>query len=257
MFPIAVGIPAERREGARMRHPLVTRIVLGGAGLAGCVALLSSAARAADSLGSPGDPITVIGQAIPPSLFGTVTLRVKPDRYLDDWERARRDASNDPLMRLLIAPAQGLAPEQQIFYLQAAVPRRIHWRSDATEWGQHDYWASASETLQHGYGDEEDRAIVKMQALKALGFPARDLYLTMGRDRAGGPETVLIVRLGSRYFLLDDSEGPPLRTDQRPEFTPMLTFGYGGFWIHGYPYVAHSGRAAVTAAAAASAGGRP
>ncbi len=243
-----------------MRHPLVTRMVLGGAGLVGCVALLSGVARAADSASIPGDSITVIGQAIPPSVFGTVTLRVKPDRYLDDWERARRDASNDPLMRLLIAPAQGLTPEQQIFYLQAAVPRRIHWRSDATEWGYHDYWASASETLQHGFGDEEDRAIVKMQALKTLGFPVRDLYLTMGRDRAGGPETVLIVRLGGRYFLLDDTDGPPLLTAQRPEFTPMLSFGYGGFWIHGYPYTAHSGRPAVTAASAGSAatsGGRP
>ena len=241
-----------------MRHPLVMRMVLGGAGLAGCIALLSGVARAADSAAIPDNSITVIGQAIPPSVFGTVTIRVKPERYLGDWERARRDASGDPLMRLLIAPAQGLTPEQQIFYIQAAVPRQIHWRSDATEWGYHDYWASASETLQHGFGDEEDRAIVKMQALKALGFPIRDLYLTMGRDRAGGPETVLIVRLGSRYYLLDDTEGPALRTDQRPEFTPMLSFGYGGFWIHGYPYVAHSGRPAVTTAAASSAtAGRP
>ena len=46
-----------------MRHPLVTRMVLGGAGLAGCIALLSGVARAADSASIPGDSITVIGQA--------------------------------------------------------------------------------------------------------------------------------------------------------------------------------------------------
>src|ERR1044071_5087151 len=102
-----------------MRHPLVMRMVLGGAGLAGCIALLSGVARAADSVAITDDSITVVGHAIPPTVFGTVTIKVKPERYLDDWERARRDASGDPLMRLLIAPAQGLTPEQQIFYVQA------------------------------------------------------------------------------------------------------------------------------------------
>jgi len=139
-------------------------------------------------------------------------------------------------------------------YSEAAF-QRIHWRSDATEWGYHDYWASAAETLQHGYGDEEDRAIVKMQALRALGFPTRDLYLTMGRDKVDGPITVLIVRLGERYYVLDDTGGAPFTTDRRPEFSPMLTFGYGGFWIHGYPYVpgAPRNRTRVIVAAARSA----
>ena len=34
--------------------------------------------------------------AAAPSLFGTLTLPVKAVRYYDDWERARRDDSNDP-----------------------------------------------------------------------------------------------------------------------------------------------------------------
>ena len=74
-------------------------------------------------------------------------------------------------------------------------------------------------------------------ALRALGFPSRDLFMTMGRDKAGGQVTVLVVRLAGRYWVLDDNEGGPYTTDQRPEFRPMLTFGYVGFWIHGYPYV--------------------
>jgi predicted transglutaminase-like cysteine proteinase len=178
------------------------------------------------------------GAVIAPNIFGTLTVKVKPARYLDGWERARRDDSADPRMRALIAPAMGMGAQQQLFYIQAAVYKRIHWMSDATEWGQHDYWASAAETLEHGAGDMEDRAIVKMQALRALGFPVRDLYLTMGRDRAGGSMTVLMVRLGNRYWVLDDNPGAPYTTDRRPEFKPQLTLGYGGSWIHGYPVLA-------------------
>lgn len=236
-----------------MSHPLLMRAILGSAGLAGCLALLSGVARAADN------PIIVngIAPAVPPAISGTLTVPVRPDRYLDGWERARRDDSADPRMQALIAPARGLTREQQIRYIQSAVFNRVRWRSDATEWGYHDYWASAAETLRRGYGDMEDRAIVKMQALRTLGFSTRDLYLTMGNDKVGGPITVLIVRLGQRYYVLDDTSGAPYTTDRRPEFVPQLTFGYGGFWIHGYPHVAGAprSRARTAIASAASAFG--
>ena len=217
-----------------MKHPLLFRALIGTAGLAGCLVLLSGVAKAG-SIPSMEPPI-VISKTLAPTIAGTLTIAVKPERYLDDWERARRDDTGDPRMQALIAPARGLNPVQQLSYLQRAVFRRVHWMSDATEWGAHDYWASAAETLAHSAGDEEDRAIVKMQALRALGFPNRDLFMTMGRDKAGGQITVLIVRVAGKYWVLDDNEGGPYTTEQRPEFRPMLTFGYGGFWIHGYPY---------------------
>jgi predicted transglutaminase-like cysteine proteinase len=235
-----------------MRHPLLVRALLGGAGLAGCVVLLSQAARAADMGTATERPITIAGRATAPSIFGTLTVAVKPTRFYEDWERARRDSTRNPRLRSLIAPARELMPAQQIHYVQAAVPRLIRWRSDATEWGSHDYWASATETLEHGYGDEEDRAIVKMQALLALGFSPRDLYLTIGRDKVGGQVIVLIVRHKQLYYVLDDTGAAPYLTGRRPEFTPMLTFGYGGFWLHGYP-ARKSDAATVSAAAATTA----
>ena len=94
-----------------------------------------------------------------------------------------------------------------------------------------------------------------MQALLALGFSPRVLYLTLGNDRVGGQIAVLIVRSTHGYYVLDDTGGAPYPTTRRPEFEPMLTFGYGGFWIHGRrfapPTVATS--AAATAAAATTA----
>ena len=91
----------------------------------------------------------------------------------------------------------------------------------------------------------EDRAIVKMQALRTLGFPTRDLYLTMGRDKVGGPITVLLARLGPRFYVLDDLGGAPIAADRRQGFEPMITLGHNASWIHGRR-VAGVRRAGVT-----------
>jgi predicted transglutaminase-like cysteine proteinase len=235
-----------------MRHPLIVRALLGSAGLAACIGLLSGVARAAEGAARIETPITVNGSILAPNVFDTVALRVKPDRYMDDWERARRDDSTDPRMQSLIAPARAMSREGQIAYVQGAVYRAIRWRSDATEWGMHDYWASAAETLAHGAGDMEDRAIVKMQALKNLGFNPSDLFLTLARDRVGGPIAVLMARLNGRYFVLDDTGGAPFPVDQRKfEFQPVMSFGWAGTWVHtrGMP-------ARVTAAAARTIAGK-
>ena len=228
------------------------RAILGSAGLAGCVALLAGQARAQGVSGIyerwNTDIVTGRSAPVTPDLFGTVALPVRADRYAAGWRRAARDASFLPSMQRLVAPARGLAREQQIAYVQAAVTRNVRWISDATEWGLQDYWASAAETLQHGAGDMEDRAIVKMQALRTLGFPTRDLYLTMGRDKVGGPITVLLARLGPRFYVLDDLGGAPIAADRRQGFEPMITLGHNASWIHGRR-VAGVRRAGVTTGA--------
>src|SRR4029079_4214538 len=138
MFSCALGKPAMCRGGKQMRHPFLMRALLGSAGLAACITLLFEVARAAEA--ADGRPV-IVSAATPPNFAGTMAVAVKPTRYLDNWERARRDARRNPVLLNLIAPARELFPDQQIYYVQAAVPRLIHWRSDATEWGQHDYWA--------------------------------------------------------------------------------------------------------------------
>lgn len=178
-------------------------------------------------------PIIVTG-TLAPNLFGTATVPVSLSRYAADWQRAKRTAFDNPQMLNLIAPARGLARDQQVAYIQAAVNRQIRWRSDATEWGHHDYWASASETLARGAGDMEDRAILKMQALRALGFRAGDLILTMGKDKVGGQIVVLIVRTApTRYLTLDDLGGPPIPVERREGFEPLMSFSAEMAWLHG------------------------
>jgi predicted transglutaminase-like cysteine proteinase len=168
-----------------------------------------------------------------PDMLGTHAVPIRADRFSDSLKRAREDATASPIMQRMIAPARSLPPLQKLAYVQQAVTSNIHWISDATEWGQHDYWASASQTLAHGAGDAKNRAIVKLQALRALGFSNSDLFLTLARDSVGGPLTVVTVRNGGRYYVMDDTGSPPFLAEQRRlEFQPLMSFGMYGAWVH-------------------------
>ncbi|HEV8406633.1 MAG TPA: transglutaminase-like cysteine peptidase [Sphingomicrobium sp.] len=192
----------------------------------------------------PGD------SAVPPDgLFGTTTLAARLARFDDQWARAKQSARADPALQRLIAPARSMPREQQIAFVQSGVDQQIRWESDATEWGQHDYWASASETLAHGAGDMKNRTILKMQALLALGFSPDDLYLTLGRDPVGGPMALLAVRIApGRYLTLDDLGGAPIPADKRESFQPVLSFSETGSWLHASRQVAVSQPAMATEA---------
>ena len=191
-----------------------------------------------------------------PDMLGTRAIAIRADRFSDSLTRAREDASRSPLLQHLIAPARTMSPLQQMAFVQRAVTSSIHWISDATEWGQHDYWASAAQTLSHGAGDAKNRAIVKLQALRALGFSNSDLFLTLARDRVGGPLTVLTVRNGGRYYVVDDTGAAPFLAEQRSfEFQPLMSFGMYGAWVHVRPttLVPSTMAAASATATAASA----
>ena len=183
-----------------------------------------------------------------PDMLGTHAVMIRADRFSDSLKRAREDASASPLLQRLVAPARALAPLQQVAFVQRAVTSGVRWLSDATEWGQHDYWASASQTLASRSGDMEDRAILKLQALRALGFNSSDLFLTLARDRVGGPQTVVAARVDGRYYILDDTGGTPFPVEQRRyEFQPLISFGYGGAWVHSRPTATTPAAKGVTA----------
>lgn len=169
-------------------------------------------------------------------MLGTTAVSIRAARFNTIWAHAMQDATRSPQLLQMVAPARGLNRVQQLAFVQSRVHNSIRWISDATEWGQHDYWASASETLARGAGDMEDRAMVKLQALRALGFRPGDLFLTLARDRVGGPITVLTVRLGERYYILDDTGGTPfLAENRRNELDPVLSFGWTSAWVHQRP----------------------
>lgn len=230
----------------RLRAALAGAMLVGGLGLTAPGTAAAEAGRHSSVASDSDLVVTAPGR---PELFGTVALPTRADRFAGRWRRVSQSSAVSPALARLVAPARGLTAEQQLFFIQTAVSRDVPWISDATQWGFHDYWATANETLERGGGDGEDQAIVKMQALRALGIPARDMFLTMGRDDVGGPMTMLMVRIASGYYALEELRDRPIRQEARKGFTPILSLGINGAWLHGRR-VDRTASGAVTAAAA-------
>lgn len=208
------------------------RLALYLGGLVAC-ALVAVSPASADSSENVRRPGTLLIANPGPNMLNTATTVIRADRFTGSWANAMEEAAGSPLMLRLVAPARQLSPADKLRYVQSRVHSSIRWISDATEWGRHDYWATAAQTLAKGAGDMEDRAIVKMHALRALGFNPNDLFLTLARDRVGGPITVLTARLNGKYFILDDTGGAPFPVEsRRNEFDPILSFGWTSAWVH-------------------------
>ncbi|GAA4008494.1 hypothetical protein GCM10022280_01530 [Sphingomonas swuensis] len=221
--------------------------------LAACAALLlvtfSTTAPAQQA-----DSITVTAQ-VRPHLFGTVALPGPSGRWGDKWQKVASDARPCAALQSLVAPARALGRLAQLQFVQAQVDRRIGWRSDGTQYNARIYWASAAETLASGFGDDDDRAILKYQALRALGYPRSDYYLMMGRDQVRGDYVMLAARADGRWWLLEEQGDLPVAADRRAGFEPVASFGAGRSWIHGRPRLASAG--ALTASGAAPVAARP
>ena len=214
------------------------RLALGVGAILACAPFAAAPAKA-DSAENIRKPGSLLIATAGPNMLGTATSVIRADRFTGSWANAMQDASASPLLQRLVAPARRLGQAEKLRYVQSRVHSSIRWISDATEWGKHDYWATAAQTLARGAGDMEDRAIVKMHALRALGFDPNDLFLTLARDRVGGPITVLTARLNGRYFILDDTGGTPFVVDsRRNEFNPVLSFGWSNAWVHKRPAAA-------------------
>jgi predicted transglutaminase-like cysteine proteinase len=199
----------------------------------------SAAMAEADPL-SPSDigSVVVTGRSITPStpdIFGTVALDAGVTPYGARWRRVSAADASDPRIRALggMVSRSSLDPVDRLAVVQREVAHRVHWRGDLDTYRVSDYWAQAGETLTRGAGDGEDIAVLKMQILKAAGFPARDIYLSIGRDRDRGADTLLLVHVGSEFYSLDDRETRPLHARTRRQFTPIFTLGKDSAWVHG------------------------
>lgn len=168
-----------------------------------------------------------------PDIYGTVALGAGVTAYGARWRRVSAADEGDPRIVALAALCAGADPLARMTAIQREVGRRIGWRRDLDIYHVSDYWAQAGETLARGVGDSEDIAILKMQILKAAGFPARDLYLSVGRDAARGGDVVLVARIGDEFYALDDRSPVPVRARTARRFEPVITLGRDSAWIHG------------------------
>lgn len=220
-------------------------------------ALLLSLAPLNPAIAGDSSPEVVVTAQTRPNLFGTVVLPGPPGRWTDKWQKVASDPDSAPALKSLVAPARGLGRLDQLRFVQAEIDRKIGWRSDGTQYGARIYWASAAETLESGFGDDDDRAILKYQALRSLGFPRSDYYLVMGRDKVRGEYVMLAARAEGRWWLLEEQGDAPVPADGRRGFEPVASFGAGKSWIHGRPRQLAVARSAAPAATSSAAGVQP
>ena len=210
-------------------------------GVAACA--LFAAPTLADTVDplAPADNqrIIVTGKLLSPAkpdVFGTVALDAGVTVYGARWRRVSAADEKDPRLAAMMAGVHDLAPLAKLGFVQREVKKRIAWRRDLDGYRVSDYWAQAGETLDRGYGDSEDIAVLKMQALKASGFQSRDFYLSIGRDSARGADTLLLVKVDDRFYALDDRLDRPMTADEHRRFVPVITLGKGSAWLHGKRY---------------------
>ena len=207
--------------------------------LAALAAFAATPALARDPLAPIDDvsPVVRYSSSVSghPDAFGSVALRAGVTMYDARFRRvAATDARAQEVMALA-QPLRGLSPDAQLQAVHRLVKQRVRFVSDLDSLKVSDLWLNAGETLRTGRGDDEDIAIVEMQVLKAAGFPADDLYLSVGRMKGVGAHVLLLARTAQGFVALDHLKAAPEDADLASlEFRPVVTVGADGSWVHGY-----------------------
>lgn len=207
---------------------------------AGLLALTALGAPAKD----PGDPsvpagfgssdsrAAVAARPVEPSVFGTIALPAGTTPTSARWTRIMNARVDHPALARLTGNAAKLDRVQQAAFVQSAVNGALQRGSECRN--DDGYWATAQETLARRTGDCVDIAVAKMEALRQLGFAQSDLYLTTGRTTGRTLKAALLVRIGDRFWLLDDRSERMIEAAAAPAgFDPALTYGVGMTWAHG------------------------
>lgn len=186
-----------------------------------------------------------------PDVFGTIALPVRAKPTSTRWARIMLASVDQPALAELIAEARRLSRPEQLAFVQSAVARAVRNSRLSHDCSDDGYWAVASETLARGVGDCFDIAIAKMEALRLLGIPESDMYLTTGylgsgsgavsgrgRESWRGRESAaLLVRIGDGFWLLTEHARQAVEAnggaDSPADFVPVVTYGVGVTWVHG------------------------
>lgn len=170
---------------------------------------------------------------VTPDIFGTAAVSAGVTFYDARFRRVSNTDRAHPMVLALAETVRGMTPELQLATVQREVKQRVRWAQDLETMKVADLWANAGETLERGAGDSEDIAVVEMQVLKAAGWNARDLYMSIGRELGVGTHIVLLARAPTGFYVLDDKFDHPVDASGHGMFTPILTLGEGKSWVHG------------------------
>ena len=124
----------------------------------------------------------------------------------------------------------GAEPWEQLRQVNVYLNRRPY-REDAELWRASDYWAEPEEFLARG-GDCEDYAIAKYLSLRALGFPAEDLRLSVIYDETRRiNHAVLSVDLPGGPVVLDSVTDFVLPWSELGHYRPVYAVNEHATWV--------------------------
>jgi len=222
------------------------RQCLGGGGVLLAMTAFSTGALAETATSYRAAPNITLGdvdRSDGPNVFDTVAIPIGAQPTGTRWTKIMRASLDQPALVRLTNGARKLRPIEQAAYVQTLMSYAVNNRSSSHDCSDDGYWAAAGETLLRGIGDCIDIAVAKMEALRLLGIPKENLYLTTGYvGRGDRPENVresaaLLVRIGDGFWLLPEKSASVIKADSggsaSSNFTPILTYGVGKAWVHG------------------------
>jgi len=166
--------------------------------------------------------------------LATKRLAVGKTAFDRDWQRVSRDRVSVRSYRRLVGNRTS-NDFSALVAVNAWVNQAITFTEDRKLFSRADFWAGAGTTLRLRRGDCEDIALTKMQLLAAAGIPREDMILTLARDLVRNADhAVLIVRQGGRYYMLDNASDEVFDASLSHDYRPILSFGRGQTWLHGY-----------------------
>jgi predicted transglutaminase-like cysteine proteinase len=117
----------------------------------------------------------------------------------------------------------------------------IRYKSDQEQWGEPDVWSAPLVTFATGFGDCEDYALAKYEALRESGVPAQDLRMVLGYDRlrASG-HAILAVRNDGDWLVLDHLAQRGVPAAAMYHFVPLFSFNSRGVNLLAMPYIGHA-----------------
>lgn len=142
----------------------------------------------------------------------------------------------DAVLVALAREARQLPLTERIAFVNVEINRRVAYRQDADEGGDH--WSTPCETLARGRGDCEDFAIAKHFLLDACGVPASLHRLLYARWRPCGgrapaqPHLTALARVPcfDDPWVLDQATPALLALSARDDLEPLFSFDARSIW---------------------------
>lgn len=160
-------------------------------------------------------PAPILLPAKPPELCGHAPLlapKVDPR-----WLRARAQAHVGLRYRDSIA-----------VNADRWVNKTIRYRADAT-----DDWAPPMATLDRGYGDCEDIALLKRAIILRSGVPESRVFFLLVRDLIRQQDHAVLAVDDGGWRLLDSANSLTLRIEEVEDYRPVLAFSGEQAWLYG------------------------